>query len=158
MGCLPRQGPLRSPLLLRKFQRMTSATCSTARASNFCRQIAAGLVLSLSGYRTRVASDPSCLGSMLSRESGKRVMTFKCLPVSAAIYLCAVIVQPAIIAGVTLGVTLLGVTIIKKSTGKSDEELKEDVKDAANQVKATGRDVWGFTKDKAGEVRAHEIS
>ncbi len=100
-----------------------------------------------------MASNSSCLGSVLPMNSGTRDMTPECLLVSATIHLCALIMQPAIIAGVTLGVTLLGVTIIKKSSGKSDEELKEDVKDAANQVKATGRDVWGFTKDKAGEVR-----
>mmetsp|Transcript_2214 Transcript_2214/g.6606 ORF Transcript_2214/g.6606 Transcript_2214/m.6606 type:complete len:153 (-) Transcript_2214:487-945(-) len=61
--------------------------------------------------------------------------------------------KPAIIAAVTVGVTLLGVTVVKARTGKTDEDIKEDVQGAADQVKKAGRDVWGLTKDKAGEAK-----
>lgn len=56
------------------------------------------------------------------------------------------------VAAVTVGVGLIGVTIHKKRTGKTNEDLQEDVKTAGEKAKETGKDVWGFSKEKASEV------
>lgn len=70
----------------------------------------------------------------------------------------------AIGAAATVGVALLGVAIARRS-GKTDEEIKADLKGAASdaksaarkgakQAKETGKDAWGFTKEKAQEAKA----
>lgn len=59
--------------------------------------------------------------------------------------------KAAVIAAVTVGVGLLGITIVKKQTGKTNEDLQEDVKAAGDKAKETGKDVWGFSKEKAAE-------
>jgi hypothetical protein len=76
--------------------------------------------------------------------------------------------KTAVIAATAAAVGLLGVIIAKKRSGKSDDEIKDDLKRSGREATSAakkaarkgsevaqekGADLWGFTKAKAQETK-----